>query len=314
MAEPLSLAASCLAVITAVGQTTKLIRDFVHKYRNARVDVIRLTWEMSSLSIVLQSLHDMVSDEARISAAVPARLRSEVNAVVHDSGKVLEEIDAILKQHIMGPWTRVSWALTGKRKICDRILVLEGNRKSLDLSLTTIDFTLSNSIKEDTTIIRNDAALTMEKLEEIAQHLMITQPPQNDTHSDEAETVAGKLYHMRRFFESLSTYSESAHGAAGETPGQPIQETADQDGETSPRSALMNSLRHPSSTPAAPATDPQRNDTMAKFLFAILQQQSLKNIDWQKVSQDPLLGPTQRPYNGHAARMRYFRFKAKMYV
>lgn len=133
------MAASCLAVITAVGQTTKLIRDFVRKYRNAKAEFIRLTWEVSSLDIVLQSLHEMVSDETRISATVPVRLRGEVNVVVKDSGKMLGEIDAILREHIIGTWNRVRWALTGKRKICDRILLLEANRKSLDLSLTAID-------------------------------------------------------------------------------------------------------------------------------------------------------------------------------
>jgi len=128
-------------------------------------------------------------------------------------------------------------------------------------------------------MIRNEAALAMEKLEEIAQHLMITQPPpQDDTHSDEAETVAGKLYHMRRFFESLTTYSQSVYGAARETPGRPIQETTGQNGGSSPSPALTNPQRHPSSPQAAPAAGPRVNDPMTKFLFATLQQKCLKDV------------------------------------
>ncbi|KAF4126450.1 hypothetical protein GMORB2_0186 [Geosmithia morbida] len=46
----------------------------------------------------------------------------------------------------------------------------------------------------------------------------------------------------------------------------------------------------------------------ARFLFAILKQKNLKDIDWNQVAQDPVL--MQPISNGHAARMRYFRFRA----
>ncbi|KAL2263268.1 hypothetical protein VTK26DRAFT_7533 [Humicola hyalothermophila] len=52
------------------------------------------------------------------------------------------------------------------------------------------------------------------------------------------------------------------------------------------------------------------DNAMARFLFAILQQKCLKDIDWNKVARDPVL--TQPITNGHAARMRYSRFKAAM--
>ncbi|KAK4120801.1 hypothetical protein N657DRAFT_683288 [Parathielavia appendiculata] len=52
------------------------------------------------------------------------------------------------------------------------------------------------------------------------------------------------------------------------------------------------------------------DNVMARFLFAILQQKCLKDIDWNKVAHDPILA--QPITNGHAARMRYSRFKAAM--
>ncbi|KAK0706573.1 hypothetical protein B0T26DRAFT_680240 [Lasiosphaeria miniovina] len=53
------------------------------------------------------------------------------------------------------------------------------------------------------------------------------------------------------------------------------------------------------------------NDSpMTRFLFAILQQKCLKDIDWEKVAHDPIL--LQDISNGHAARMRYSRFKSTM--
>ncbi|KAG5977861.1 hypothetical protein E4U55_006473 [Claviceps digitariae] len=50
------------------------------------------------------------------------------------------------------------------------------------------------------------------------------------------------------------------------------------------------------------------DNAMARFLFAILKQKNLKDIDWNQVAQDPVL--MQPITNGHAARMRYSRFRA----
>ncbi|KAI3398143.1 hypothetical protein diail_9765 [Diaporthe ilicicola] len=49
------------------------------------------------------------------------------------------------------------------------------------------------------------------------------------------------------------------------------------------------------------------DNIMARFLFAILQQKNLKDIDWNAVAHNPVLA--QEITNGHAARMRYSRFR-----
>ncbi|ROW06426.1 hypothetical protein VMCG_04427 [Cytospora schulzeri] len=52
------------------------------------------------------------------------------------------------------------------------------------------------------------------------------------------------------------------------------------------------------------------DNSMARFLFAILQQKNLKDIDWNAVAHNEVL--VQRITNGHAARMRYSRFRASL--
>ncbi|KAF7956905.1 hypothetical protein EAE96_004229 [Botrytis aclada] len=47
-----------------------------------------------------------------------------------------------------------------------------------------------------------------------------------------------------------------------------------------------------------------------RLLYAMLSQKCLKDIDWNKVAHDPIL--SQEITNGHAARMRYSRFKKQM--
>ncbi|KAL3421282.1 hypothetical protein PVAG01_07727 [Phlyctema vagabunda] len=51
-------------------------------------------------------------------------------------------------------------------------------------------------------------------------------------------------------------------------------------------------------------------DAMTRLLYAILKQKCLKDIDWNQVAHDPILA--QEITNGHAARMRYSRFKKQM--
>ncbi|ROT43546.1 hypothetical protein SODALDRAFT_327748 [Sodiomyces alkalinus F11] len=52
------------------------------------------------------------------------------------------------------------------------------------------------------------------------------------------------------------------------------------------------------------------DNQMTRFLFAILKQKNLKDIDWNAVARDPVLA--QPITNGHAARMRYSRFRSAM--
>ncbi|KAI1101934.1 hypothetical protein F4804DRAFT_283767 [Jackrogersella minutella] len=54
------------------------------------------------------------------------------------------------------------------------------------------------------------------------------------------------------------------------------------------------------------------DNAMTRFLFAILRQKNLKDIDWTQVAHDPILGEGKKITNGHAARMRYSRFKNAM--
>ncbi|KAI0884755.1 uncharacterized protein GGS22DRAFT_146626 [Annulohypoxylon maeteangense] len=54
------------------------------------------------------------------------------------------------------------------------------------------------------------------------------------------------------------------------------------------------------------------DNAMTRFLFAILKQKNLKDINWDQVAHDPVLGEGKKITNGHAARMRYSRFRSSM--
>ncbi|KAG9240338.1 hypothetical protein BJ878DRAFT_389608, partial [Calycina marina] len=52
------------------------------------------------------------------------------------------------------------------------------------------------------------------------------------------------------------------------------------------------------------------DQSMVRLLYAILSQKCLKDIDWNQIARDPVL--SLEITNGHAARMRYSRFKKQM--
>lgn len=81
---------------------------------------------------------------------------------------------------------------------------------------------LSQSIKQDTTVIREDTTSNKEKLDAILRHLKAAIPETGDDNDgrSEAETVAGKLDLMSRFLGSLGTYATSVCEEIAETSPQ----------------------------------------------------------------------------------------------
>ncbi|CAK7264975.1 hypothetical protein SEPCBS119000_001269 [Sporothrix epigloea] len=69
-----------------------------------------------------------------------------------------------------------------------------------------------------------------------------------------------------------------------------------------------NSGSNTGGTGSTPAINPDK--AIARLLFAMLKQKSLKDIDWNLVACDPVL--LEEISNGHAARMRYSRFRASV--
>lgn len=135
--------------MTAVGQTTRLVRDIVRTYRSARTDLVRLSQEISGLDLILQSLHDIVSDGTGI-AGVPPQVLEQLDTIIRDCGSILDNIQAVLDGFV-GTWAETNWVLTGKRKIADQLALLEVNRKALDLALSTIDLCVTSGYQSSCT-------------------------------------------------------------------------------------------------------------------------------------------------------------------
>ncbi|KAH7110727.1 hypothetical protein EDB81DRAFT_894678 [Dactylonectria macrodidyma] len=78
--DPLSITASCLELLTAVGKATLAITDFVRGCCEARSDLIAVTAELSLLQLVLE----LLKDDAAVSGdrVIPESLRAQILSIV----------------------------------------------------------------------------------------------------------------------------------------------------------------------------------------------------------------------------------------
>ncbi|KAK1757055.1 hypothetical protein QBC47DRAFT_174591 [Echria macrotheca] len=264
MADPLSIAASCIAVITAAGQTAKVVRDFVRDFSHGQADVSCLSQEISQLNDVLQSIRDVEQSGDIGQARVPQRMQAQLIALVDNCRRVLAEIDEILTWYLGGSGARAAhWALSGKKKIEDQAALLEGHRKALELCLTTIDFSISCSIKVDTTALLADSHDNRGRLEELLQLVKLL-PGSGDY--DDSDTVQGRLDIMSRYLESLTMYTASVRedaiatgnsSLAAEFRGPPFQSAQGQhpvvvEGLSSATQRGITSQQRPAPTPSPP--------------------------------------------------------------
>ncbi|KAF6807505.1 hypothetical protein CSOJ01_08158 [Colletotrichum sojae] len=128
MSDPLSIAASCVGLITAAGATAGAIVSFVRDCREARADLATISRELADLQIVLELLK---SDEE--GGSLPGPLQAQIIGIVDSCGSLIFSIDNLLKRHKEKAGA-IRWALDGKREVEGLRRGLEAYRGSLSLA------------------------------------------------------------------------------------------------------------------------------------------------------------------------------------
>ncbi|KAF2188990.1 hypothetical protein K469DRAFT_684254 [Zopfia rhizophila CBS 207.26] len=112
--DPLSIAASCLTLITAVGNSTRCITNFVVSCRDARQDLTATSHELSDLDMTLHILKD--DTEASGPNHLPEDLRQRICDIMGNCYSVLVELEALLKKYDGAGLDRAArWALSGRK-------------------------------------------------------------------------------------------------------------------------------------------------------------------------------------------------------
>ncbi|GKT49068.1 uncharacterized protein ColSpa_09249 [Colletotrichum spaethianum] len=201
MADPLSIAASCVGLITAAGATAKAVSAFVRDCREARADLTTVARELADLQIILELLRDD-GDGGHL----PHPLRAQIVSIVDSCGGVIQGIDAVLERH-KGRRGPLRWAIDGKREVEALQRGLEAYRSSLSLAVETVTLTLAKSIKNDTEVIRDQTKVVpaikddTERILEEIEHLRVSLPGEGPAWSTNAR--------LEEYLDGLTSYAET---------------------------------------------------------------------------------------------------------
>ncbi|RSL73890.1 hypothetical protein CEP54_000293 [Fusarium duplospermum] len=200
--DPLSIAASCAGLISAIGALSLSIHGFVRTCREARKDLDKVSRELQSLQLVLGLIEDDATNEEK---PFPPVIRQHVSRIISNCNSVILEIEACIAQYGQKQLkARVTWAIGGQSDVEKLRTNLEAHKSSLELALDMHTLTIAKDIKADTTEIRNDTTSIKKNTEQILQEIarLQAQLPKDVTTSND--------YVLQRFLEEMTIYTEIA--------------------------------------------------------------------------------------------------------
>ncbi|CAI6339555.1 unnamed protein product [Periconia digitata] len=215
--DPLSIAASCLTLIAAVGNSTRYITNFVVSCRDARQDLAAISRELSDLDMTLHILKD--DTQANGPNQLPEDLRQRICDIMGNCKSVLVELETLLGKYDGAGLERAArWALSG-RKDAEKIRSSLGAHKgalglvveATTLHMTTATAAETKKVSKDTSLIKE---YTMKIVEQLAKQDQILEDiawiravvSQRAT-SDQERTLV-----MDKYLDSVTDYAGSMCG------------------------------------------------------------------------------------------------------
>ena len=136
MADPLSIAASAIGTISAIGKTTIAVISFIREVRGARNDLTRVSGELTSLQMTLEQLHD---DCNNAECVIPAHIEDNLVAAIQGCEKTVKNMESLLSRHREGGLARnVQWSLSSKAEMEALRSNLEAHKLSVNMALNMI--------------------------------------------------------------------------------------------------------------------------------------------------------------------------------
>jgi Fungal N-terminal domain of STAND proteins len=234
--DPLTITATCISLVSTIGQVSLQINTFVRQVRDARQDLDAVSRELHSLETILNIMSDE-DDNQEKQAALPINLVAQITGIMSNCGGVLAQIQASLAKHGGGGLRKgIKWTISGREDMDKLRSSLEAHKSALGL---TLDFatqydapwagmnsalmrhslvtreivTNTQTIVEDTAVIRDDTLLirgdtavikedNVQILSEIAK-LQARLPVERQSSSSTGIT-------LQRYLDNLSSYAESS--------------------------------------------------------------------------------------------------------
>lgn len=135
--DPLSITATCFALVTTISKISIQINNFVRQVRDARGDLDAVSRELTSLKSVLKILSE--DAENSTSGGFPKSLVTQISPVLTDCRDVLEQTEASLQKYAGGGVKKgLKWSLSGREDMTKLRSRLEAHKSALDLALDVV--------------------------------------------------------------------------------------------------------------------------------------------------------------------------------
>ncbi|KAK5652661.1 hypothetical protein OQA88_10255 [Cercophora sp. LCS_1] len=200
MADPFSIAASCVGLIAAIATATVRINGFVRTARDARADLDTVSRELVSLRTVLE----LIQADAELSQdQLPPTIVHHLCEVLSNCNGAVADIETVLKRYEKkDAMTSGQWAMSGKGDVEKLKAHLEAHTSALGLVLDMTNLVISikvrhntSAIQAQTTDIKLDTANILLKIEQLQACL----PNMREERDD---------YMLQRYLEEMTTYTE----------------------------------------------------------------------------------------------------------
>ncbi|KAK4185120.1 hypothetical protein QBC35DRAFT_440076 [Podospora australis] len=210
--DPLSIAASCIALLEIVGKTASTVTTFSRGCREARSDLTAVAGELSQLQLVLELLkHDIAVVDTQI---IPESLQTQALAIIKNCSAVISAIETTIEK-CSGTSGAVRWVSHAKTEVKGLRGSLEAHRASLNLVLELVAVSYSRAIKQDTAVLRTDVGHIKEDTIHIPDILdELTRLRSLLSSVDIAPAASGQNCVLQKYLNTLTTYAESVldHG------------------------------------------------------------------------------------------------------
>ncbi|KAK0638481.1 chitin synthase N-terminal-domain-containing protein [Cercophora newfieldiana] len=201
MADPFSIAASCVGLLSAIATATVRINGFVRTARDTRGDLDAVSRELSSLRTVLELIQ---ADAEGSQEQLPQAIVRHLCEVLTNCNGAVSDIEKILRKYEnTGAMTSSRWALSGKGDVDKLRAHLEAHTSALGLVLDMMSLVVTIKIKHDTsaihahtTDIKADTANILLKIDQLQARL----PSGGAQEQDD--------YMLQRYLEEMTTYTE----------------------------------------------------------------------------------------------------------
>lgn len=136
MADPLSIAATCIGLASTIARTSLAVISFVKDVRDAQSDLDAVSTELYSLKTVLEILADDCNDSPD---KIPQILQKQISGITTSCAGVVVEIEKTLKKHEGGKLNKAAkWVASGKSDVIKLQSSLEAHKSALEIALDMV--------------------------------------------------------------------------------------------------------------------------------------------------------------------------------